>query len=161
MNKLFKKIIKEYITEHIDGYSKWKRDNITIRGIKEMGKDNDVYGSFGKGLYTVPLSNKAMAKQYGELRFVYNGKPKKPLIVDSLNNAEIFRYKLIKSFCEKHNEKYNIKFFNENTTIENEMIALGYDGMIIKGREMVNYSPKNVMYFKTENELKSYYNTLL
>ena len=47
----------------------------------ELGKDNDVFGSFGKGLYTVPSSNKAMAKQYGELYYVVNAIPKKPKIV--------------------------------------------------------------------------------
>ncbi|MFW6243375.1 MAG: hypothetical protein ACOC2W_04380, partial [bacterium] len=53
-------------------YLRWKRKNVTLRGIKEMGSDNEVYGSFGKGLYTVPLSNRSMARQYGDVYFVLN-----------------------------------------------------------------------------------------
>jgi hypothetical protein len=39
------------------------------------------------------------------------------------------------------------------------MIKLGYDGLIIKGREMVNYNPDNnkIKYFETENQLYMYY----
>jgi hypothetical protein len=40
------------------------------------------------------------------------------------------------------------------------MLKLGFDGLIIKGREMVNYLPKNILYFKTEDEVKSYYESL-
>ena len=152
--------IREYLNESVDDYSKWKRKNISLRGIKELGKTNEVYGSFGKGLYTVPLSNKAMAKQYGEVYFVVNGIPKNPKIVDSLNNAELVRQKLINDFCKKHNKDYDIRFFDANTTMENEMLNLGYDGLIIKGREMVNYTPNNIKYFKTEQELQHYYETL-
>jgi hypothetical protein len=144
----------------VEDYSKWKRKNVSLRGIKQSGKTNEVYGSFGKGLYTVPLSNKAMAKQYGEVYFVVNGIPKKPKIVDSLNNAELVRQKLVDDFCKKHNEDYSVRFFDANTTMEKEMLNLGYDGLIIKGREMVNYTPKDIKYFKTENELQSYYETL-
>ena len=38
------------------------------------------------------------------------------------------------------------------------MLKLGFDGLIIKGREMVNYKPENVKYFKTEEELYDYFN---
>jgi hypothetical protein len=44
--------------------------------------------------------------------------------------------------------------------MEIEMLNIGYDGLIIKGREMVNYTPKDVKYFKTNNELQSYYESL-
>jgi hypothetical protein len=159
--KIIRTIIHEYLNEDVEDYSKWKKKNVTLRGIKEMGKPNDVYGSFGKGLYTVPLSNKSMAKQYGDVYFVVNGRPKNPKIVDSLNNAEILRQKLINDFCKKHNKDYSLRFFEENTTMEDEMLILGYDGLIIKGREMVNYSPDNIKYFKTENQLHHYYETLL
>ena len=101
-----------------------------------------------------------MAKQYGDVYFVVNAIPKKPKIVDSLNNAELLRQKLINDFCKKHNKNYDIRFFESNTTMEDEMLFLGYDGLIIKGREMVNYSPTNIKYFKTENELQRYYETL-
>lgn len=152
--------IREYLNESVDSYSKWKRKNVTLRGIKELGKPNEVYGSFGKGLYTVPLSNKAMAKQYGDVYFVVNAIPKTPKIVDSLNSAEIWRQKLVNDFCEKHNKEYDTRFFEANTTMEKEMLNLGYDGFIIKGREMVNYTPNNIKYFKTEQELQRYYETL-
>jgi thymidylate synthase len=65
-----------------------------------------------------------------------------------------------KDFCKKHNKDYNLRFFEENTTMEDEMLILGYDGLIIKGREMVNYSPDNIKYYKTENELHNYYERL-
>ena len=44
-------------------YLKWKKQNVTFRGMKSVSEDNNVYDSWGKGLYTVPLSNKAMAKE--------------------------------------------------------------------------------------------------
>lgn len=141
-------------------FSTWKRKNVTLRGIKELGNENNVYGSFGKGLYTVPLSNKSMAKTYGEIYFVVNAIPKHPKIVDTLNNSELWRQKLINEFCKKNNHIYNVNFFENNTSIENEMLKLGYDGLIIKGREMVNYKPENVRYFRTENELEMYYENL-
>lgn len=72
-------------------YLTWKKKNVTIRGMKEQGVDNGVYASFGVGLYSVPLSNKSMAKQYGKPYFVYNAIPKKPKIVATLNTAELWR----------------------------------------------------------------------
>jgi hypothetical protein len=160
LRKFIATTIREYLNESVEEYSKWKRKNVSLRGIKELGKTNEVYGSFGKGLYTVPLSNKAMAKQYGDVYFVVNAIPQKPKIVDSLNNAEILRQKLVNDFCKKNNKDYDTRFFEANTTMEDEMLNLGYDGLIIKGREMVNYSPNNIKYFKTENELQRYYEML-
>ena len=141
-------------------YLKWKRKNVTYRGIKSLGKDNEVYGSFGKGLYTAPLSNKAMAKQYGDLYFVVNAIPKKPKIANSLNDAELVRQRLTTEFCKKHNQDYSPSYFEKNTSMDKEMLKSGFDGLVIKGREMVNYTPENIMYFKTEQELKEYYETL-
>ena len=40
---------------------------------------------------------------------------------------------------------------------EKEMEKLGYDGIEIKGREMVNFKPEDVRYYRTENELMNYY----
>lgn len=157
---IIKKILKSYLNETVEDYPKWKRNNVTYRGIKEFGKPNEVYGSFGNGLYTVPLSNKAMAKQYGELYYVVNAKPTKPKIVDSLNNAEIWLQSLINNFCKENGRDYSRSFFEQNTTIEKEMLKLGYNGLIIKGREMVNYEPMNIKYFKTEMELLNYYNSI-
>ena len=139
---------------------KWKKENVTFRGIKQLGNTNEVYGSFGKGLYTAPNSNKAMAKQYGELYYVVNAIPKNPKIVSNLNEAEILRQKLINDFCKKNNESYSPSFFEKHTSMDKEMLKLGFDGLVIKGREMVNYEPKNIKYFKTEDELYKYYESL-
>ena len=37
------------------------------------------------------------------------------------------------------------------------MLKFGYDGLIIKGRELVNYKPEDIQYFKSEDELKEYF----
>ena len=63
----------------------------------------------------------------------------------------------IQDFCKEHDLKVSKKSFYENTTIEDEMQKLGFDGIIIKGREMVNYKPENVLYFSNENQLINYY----
>jgi hypothetical protein len=82
---------------------------------------------------------------------------KKPKIVYNLNEAEIFRQKLVIDFCKENGEKYNLSYFENNTSIEDEMLKLGYDGLVIRGREMVNYTPKDILYFETEEELKNYW----
>jgi hypothetical protein len=153
---------KSWLNEEQDReYLAWKRNNVTLRGMKEIGMENGVYGSFGKGLYSVPLSNKAMAKQYGELYYLVNAKPKNPKIVSGLNEAEIWVQNLIFKFCKKNGiERYDKRFFEANTSIEKEMLDLGYDGLIIRGREMVNYIPDDVKYFQTENHLYDYYQRL-
>lgn len=151
---------KEKLNEMVDDYQKWKKENVTLRGIKVEGEDNGVFGSWGKGLYTVPLSNKAMAKQYGKIHFIVNGKPKNPKIVSSVNEAEIFRDQVIQDYLvknNKQNERYRSQYFNENTSFEKELLNLGYDGFVIKGREMVNYTPSNILTFKDELQLKNYY----
>jgi hypothetical protein len=160
LRKYIKSAIREHLSEGIEDYIKWKRKNVTLRGIKELGKPNEVYGSFGKGLYTVPLSNKAMAKQYGDVYFVVNAIPKNPKITQTLNDAEILRQRLIDNFCKENNTDYSLKYFEENTSMEIEMMNLGYDGLIIKGREMVNYQPENIKYFKTEQQLQNYYQSI-
>jgi len=149
--------MENLLNENVEDYSKWKRNNVTLRGIKELGKTNEVYGSFGKGLYTVPLSNKSMARQYGDVYFVVNAIPKKPKVVQTLNDAEILRYRLIDKYCRENNVDYSFSFFENNTSMDIEMMKLEYDGLIIKGREMVNYKPENIKYFKTEDELQRYH----
>lgn len=139
------------------GYSLWKRRNVTMRGIKEMGSDNNVYASYGLGLYTTPLSNRSMAKGYGKLYFVVNAIPKHPKVVDTVNNAELWEQKLINDYCKQHGKEYNRYWFESQTSMEKEMIKLGYDGLIIKGREMVNYTPDNIKYFEDERQLYMYY----
>lgn len=149
--------MKDFLTEQADNYRTWKRKNVTLRGMRELGEENNGSSSYGRGLYTTPLSNKKMAKEYGDVYFVVNAIPKIPKIVDSVNHAEMFIQSLVDKFCKTHNKDYSVRFFNENTTIEKEMIKLGYDGMVIKGREMVNYLPEDILFFKTENELENYY----
>jgi hypothetical protein len=151
------------LNETPDGYRSWKRKNVTLRGMKQVGEPNNVWGSFGKGLYTVPLSNKAMAKQYGDVFFVLNAKPKNPKVVQDLNQAEIVRQNLVNEFCKENGVDYSVKYFNEHTSMEKEMLKRGYDGFVIKGREMVNYRPdmEEVKYFRTERELMQYYEFLM
>lgn len=141
------------------GYSSWKRKNVTLRGVKKLGEHNNVYGSLGKGLYTVPLSNKSMAKQYGTVYFVVNAIPKNPKIFNTLNEWEIWFYnKLVYQYSLANgNDHPDRRDFNKNTTIEKELQKLGFDGIIIKGREMVNYKPEDVLYFENEIKLKEYY----
>lgn len=154
-------MIKDIIRESYgDDYSKWKRKNVTLRGIKELGKHNEVYGSFGNGLYTVPLSNKSMAKEYGDVYFVVNAIPKNPKIVQSLNDAELLRQSLVSNYSKENGRDYDVRLFNKNTTMDREMLKLGFDGLIIKGREMVNYNPEDIKYFRTEQELKDYYESV-
>lgn len=46
----------------------------------------------GRGLYTASLSNKQLAKQYGDVYFVVNVIPKKPKVFNTLNDYEIWFY---------------------------------------------------------------------
>jgi hypothetical protein len=156
---IYKKISNILNSESIDKYSIWKRKNVTYRGIKEIGKENSNSSFLGKGLYSTPLSNKTMAKKYGKVYFVINAIPKKPKIFNSVNDWEIFLYnKLIFPYSQANGNDFPDKRdFDEKTTIKDEMIKMGYDGIIIKGREMVNYTPQNIKYFTTETELIQYY----
>lgn len=166
----FKLAIKNILSENfevsrnktIEEYSKWKRKNVTLRGMKQTGVDNGVVGSWGKGYYTVPLSNRAMAKQYGDVYFIVNAIPQKPKIVNSVNDAEILRYELIEKFCKDNGlEKHHFPFYYENgRSMEKDLLEMGYDGFVIKGREMVHYKPENIKVFKTEIGLKEYYESL-
>lgn len=162
LTTILSKILSESLHESVEEYSTWKRKNVTLRGIKEFGKSNEVYGSIGNGLYTVPLGNKSMAKQYGDLYFVVNAIPKNPKIFDGLNSWEIFRHTLKQNALRLDSSEMDVRDFEKNGyTIEDEMMKKGFDGAIIKGREMVHCKPKDIKYFKTENELKHYYETLL
>jgi len=142
-------------------YLKWKHKNVTLRGVNELGKENNAGGRFGSGLYTAFLSNKSMANKYGKVYFVLNAIPKTPKVVHDANLAEIFLQNVINNWCKERNMSYNpTEFFNQ-TDIRTEMLNLGYDGLVIKGREMVNYNPPdNIKYFKYEHQLKNYYDQL-
>ena len=46
-------------------YLKWKRKNVSFRGMGEVGVENGGSAALGAGLYTAALSNKRMAREYG------------------------------------------------------------------------------------------------
>lgn len=149
----------EYIKEdeHKD-YLSWKRKNVTLRGIKELGSENSGMAKYGSGLYTAFLGNRQMAREYGKVYFVVNAIPKHPKTVYSTNEAEMFLQDIVTKYCREHNVPRSNEFFSQHTTIADEMLRLGYDGLVIKGREMVNYSPSdNIMYFENEYQLQNYY----
>jgi hypothetical protein len=136
-------------------YNKWKRKNVVYRGISSDSTLDVANGSgarFGRGLYMVPLSNKAMAKGYGTVYYVVNGKPKNPMVFKDANLAEIWiQQNLI------YNKYKDAREFEANTSIEKEMLKLGYDGIEIKGREIVNFTPENVKYYLNDNQLIQHY----
>jgi len=150
-----RRMVQEAFSNSLDDYRKWKRKNVMVRGISSDGTLDTENGSgarFGEGLYMAPLSNMKMAKQYGKLYFVVNGKPKNPMVFRDTNLAEIW----IQQNLIFKNYK-NSREFAQNTSISKEMLKLGYDGIEIKGRETVNFAPENIMYFATENGLIDYY----
>lgn len=71
----FRKTINESFNQK--DYLKWKRNNVTFRGIREQGEENGGSAILGRGLYSASLGNKSMAKGYGELHFLVNAIPKK------------------------------------------------------------------------------------
>ena len=151
-------IIKEVISQDYKDYLAWKRKNVTYRGTNDTTKPNGhmIEGLLGDGLYTVPLSNKSMAKTYGDLYFVYGARPKNPLIVNDLNKWQIWMQQNL--IFKGSNDVTLYNTFRKIKNIRDEMLKLGYDGVIIKGREMVNYTPdENVRYFANENSLINFY----
>lgn len=156
---LVKRLLRENLSDRKE-YLSWKRKNVTLRGISNAGNENNAGAAFGEGLYTAFLGNKEMAKKYGQVYFVVNAIPKKPKIVSSVNEAEIFLQTLVTIFCKEHGVPRSNYFFSEKTSVAQEIIKMGYDGFVIKGREMVNYKPKDILYFTTEDQLYRYYLTL-
>jgi hypothetical protein len=139
-------------------YLKWKRKNVSIRGAKNVGQSNGGGGMLGLGLYVAPLGNKALAKQYGTVYFLVGAIPKSPLVVDSLNEWEIWSQRNL--FMKYSTGSFpDQRAFFKQTTVEAEMQEMGYDGVIIKGREMVNYNPTedDIKYFQNERQLQMYY----
>ena len=153
MNTSYNKFHKEYLS--------WKRKNVTIRGMKDRYQENSGGARFGSGLYTAFLSNKEMARGYGKVYFVLGAIPKNPKVFNDTNQAEIWIYNtLITNYLKsKGYENIDSRDFYKETTFEDEMLRLGYDGLVIKGREMVNYKPDNdkIKYFETERQLINYY----
>jgi hypothetical protein len=164
------KIINEEVEEfNRSEYLRWKRKNVTLRGIQDRYSGIDGNGgmaSYGVGLYTAFLGNRALAKQYGKVYFVLGAIPEHPKIVNNVNDAEIFMQNLKFNYGKKNgldNYFEASDLFNKNTNIETEMMKLGYDGFIIKGREIVNYKPNNdnIKYFENERQLENYYMDLV
>ena len=145
---------------HAD-YLRWKRQNVTIRGMQEVGKENNGMASFGQGLYTAALGNKELARKYGKVYFVVGAIPKHPKVVNNWNEAEIFTQKVVMLYGKEKgiDDYFDAKRdFDANTNVRDAMLKLGYDGLVIRGREMVNYTPDdNIRYFNNENELMNYY----
>lgn len=154
LREKFSEVMREVLDQD---YKKWKRKNVTIRGISNMGEENSSGARFGRGLYTAFLGNRDMAKKYGKVYFVVGAIPKNPIVVNDANKAEIWiQYNLYRYDDEKYPNPR--RFYDEGKTIEGEMLKRGYDGLVIKGREMVNYNPSDdIMYFDNENHLIDYY----
>jgi len=164
-HKMIREVVRSVLSENLipeaydSQYKSWKRKNVTIRGVKEVGEENNAGAMLGRGLYTAFLSNKSLAKQYGDVKFVIGAIPKNPKVFNTLNEWEIWFYNTLvyKYSKEKGNDFPDRRDFSESTTIEDEMQKLGYDGIVIKGREMVNFNPGDVMYFSNEKQLFNYY----
>ncbi len=143
-------------------YLSWKRNNVSYRGMQNRYAGDDGNGGMailGQGLYTAALANKKMAKSYGTVYYVVNGRPKNPKVFNTLNDWEIwFGNTLVGDFSKAHGiPKPDKRHFYENTSINAEMEKRGYDGIEIKGREYVAYKPENVLYFENDYQLEDYY----
>lgn len=153
----------EYINESYDHkeYLKWKRNNVSLRGIREEGAtENGGMAMLGQGLYTVHLSNRSMARQYGRVFFVVGARPKNPIKFNTLNDWEIWQYNtLITNYCKEREIEPDRRTFDKMTSLKEEILKLGYDGVEIKGREMVNYTPNEdeIRYYTDEEQVKGYY----
>lgn len=160
-------LICEELTEYFDSsfpraeYLKWKRNNVSYRGLRDstQSTENGAGARFGSGLYTAALSNRAMARGYGDVFFVVNAVPKKPKVVRDANEAEIFIQNLVLPYSKAKGRNYpDSRDMPADSSIAKEMMKLGYDGLIIKGREMVNYNPPpNVEYFRDEGQVQNYF----
>lgn len=152
-------IAEEVIRENTDAnYRKWKRNNVTYRGISDDAVDgvNGGMAMLGQGLYSVPASNKAMAKKYGKLVLLVGAIPKNAKIFNTLNDWEIwFQNNVIYPISKSKGKDYLDS--RDVNSISKEMMKLGYDGIIIKGREMVNYKPEDVKYYYNERQLEQHY----
>lgn len=140
-------------------YLAWKRKNVSLRGIREEGRtENGGMARFGAGLYTAALSNRRMAREYGTVYYVVNAVPKNPIVFNDANEAEIWiGNTLMPMYIGKSRFPDSRKFY-EMTTLEDAIMKLGYDGLMIKGREMVNYDPPDdVRYYKDEYQVESYW----
>ena len=162
MQHSLRKIIKNLLLEEFNqkDYLRWKRKNVTLRGMQELGKENGGMAMLGQGLYTAFLGNREMARKYGTVRFVVNAIPKNPKVFRSINEWEIWFQNTIVLPISKSLGK-NYPDGRDVNDIKDAVMKLGYDGIVIRGREMVNYTPPdNIMYFQNERQLMDYYERL-
>lgn len=163
---LLKYVIKENNAKYLlspedrKEYLAWKRKNVSFRGLSGESEENGGGARFGTGLYTAALSNKKMSKEYGTVYYVINAIPKNPIVFNDTNQAEIWiGNTLIPMYTGKGKYPDTRKFY-EITTLRDAIMKLGYDGLVIKGREMVNYDPPHdVSYFRDESQVISYWKT--
>jgi len=162
LSKIYESLINESNEYNHKEYLKWKRKNVTLRGMNNRYEENGGGAMLGDGLYTAPLGNKSLAKEYGKVYFVLNAIPKSPLIVNSLNDWEIWCQRNLFMMFASGSHPDQREFF-KNTNIKDEMIKLGYDGIIIKGREIVNFTPSDndLRYFENERQLQMYYEDII
>lgn len=146
--------IMKMVADVPQDFGKWKRKNVTYRGSRTdiyNPAGNGAGAMLGRGLYTAPSSNKQMAKEYGKVYRVINGRPSAPLVFSTLNQWQIWKQQNLDAPFG------GLRKFNEQTTIEAEMLKMGYDGIEIKGREIVNFTPVDVTFFETDAEVESYF----
>lgn len=163
LNEITKRL-STVISEDVNkkAYSDFVRKHVTYRGMRGNPYDdpeNNAGARFGRGLYTT--KDKSMARQYGTLWFVVGAIPKNPKIFNTPNDAEIWlQQNLYYPYSKSLGLDYDQRQFFANTTIEDEMQKLGYDGIVIKGREMVNFKPEDVRYFPNEVQLRQYFDSI-
>jgi hypothetical protein len=86
-----------------------------------------------------------MAKSYGKVYFVLNARPLNPKKFQTTNTLEIFR-----------------QDFPDVDQMQQAVLACGFDGIEIPGREMVNYTPSNdIKYFDSLADLRSYFDSFV
>lgn len=146
-------------------FKKWRKANVTYRGTSDehpwpLDGIDEYEGKFGKGLYTTPLSNKAMTKDYGKTWLIVGAIPNNPLKFRNINDAEIWLQQYaIKNGKKGEDDIDKLRNFWKKTSIEKEIIKLGHDGIEISGREMVLFNPNKdkLRAFETEKQLEMWY----
>jgi tRNA nucleotidyltransferase/poly(A) polymerase len=90
--KIVKNLLFESFLDKSDDYKKWKKKNVTLRGVSNNPGEYNGVGSItlGDGFYTAHLGNKDMARKYGTVYYVVNGRPVNPLVFNNTNESEIW-----------------------------------------------------------------------
>jgi len=159
------KTVSASILEAMDpNFKKWRKANVTYRGTREdnpwpLDGIDEYEGKFGKGLYTTPLSNKTMTKDYGKTWLIVGAIPQNPKKFRSINDAEIWLQQYAIKNGEGNDDLDKLRDFWKKHTIADEMVKSGYDGIEISGREMVLFNPvkDKLRAFETERQLEMWY----